>query len=127
MDLITFLSTFGGLISMYFGLGMVDLLSNIFDFSGKMFTILKFIKCNFIFSKYEGDIIKFLIRIIIFSLMVYQLYEISDTYFEGKEKIDIKFSNEFKMPKIFLYICNGLHTYLLCKKIYPDLFNSKTL
>ena len=55
--------------------------------------------------------------------MVYQLYEISDTYFEGKEKIDIKFSNEFKFPKMFLSFIVS-HNELLTKHLYSDLFNN---
>ena len=88
LEMVTFYSTIGGLISMYFGLGMVDIISYFLDKLLKIAIKLKMMsKKNIKIFK----LIKLLSNLLILSLMVCQLYDISDTYFNAKEKIDIKF------------------------------------
>ena len=55
--------------------------------------------------------------------MVYQLYEISDSYFEANERTDIKFSNELRFPKMTLSFM-VFHNEFITKNLYSELFKN---
>ena len=91
-----FCSNFGGIISMYFGLSMVNISSYIFAYILNIRWIKK-IKIIII-------IFKFIIKIIFHILMLYQLIMIIKLYIEENRQIKIFYTNEIKFNKISLFI-----------------------
>ena len=92
-----FCSNFGGLISMYFGLSIIDIAIIILN---KIFYIrwIKLIKMII------SIIFKYLIKYLCYILMLYQLTMVFKLYIEENRKITIAFTNEMKFNKIILAI-----------------------
>ena len=97
MTIVQLCSNLGGLISMYFGLSMIDII---------IITSAKLLQLRW--SKVMKIIItmifKYLIKIIFYIMMLYQLIMIIKTYIEENRKIKISFTNEIKLNKIALCI-----------------------
>ena len=88
-------SNFGGIISMYFGLSMIDITAFIFNYLFK----IRWIK---VIKIIISLIFRYIIKTIFYLLMLYQLIIIIHTYREENRKIKIYYTNEMKFNKIFL-------------------------
>ena len=90
-------SNLGGLISMYFGLSMIDIAVFIY---AKIFNIrwIKVIKIII------SIVFKYLIKIVIYLMMLYQLIMIIQSYIEENRRIKIALTNDIKFNKIALAI-----------------------
>ena len=94
MTMVTMFSNLGGLISMYFGLSMIDLGIIAYDI------FIKFITRKFI--KLTLAILKNSLKILIYFIMMFQLYIILITYFGSNTIIKINFNTNYKFSKIAL-------------------------
>ena len=90
-------SNFGGLISMYFGLSMI----NIAIITCSKILYIKWIKLIKIMIVI---IFKYIMKILFYMMMVYQLIIIIQSFIEENRQIQISFTNEIKMNKIALCI-----------------------
>ena len=124
MDLIAYFSTIGGLISIYLGFGVSDLSGKVINDIGFILTkIIQWIKkgLNFSSDRYKHQMKK-LLKILFFSLMLYQLFETTRDYFLNNQKTEIRFRTEYRFPKIILRIFPRLSQTRFLKK-YPDEYN----
>ena len=105
-------SNIGGLISMYFGLSMIDM---IIIMSTKILYIRMVIMIKIIIS----IVFNYLIKTMFYIMMLYQLIMIIQTYIENNKEIKISFSNEIKFDK-FALVIEPLIDFLRNEKFYPE-------
>ena len=99
MDLIIFISNIGGLISMYFGLGVYDMTSSIFNnFTSKCRNIIFLIRKNDPRNRFKSTLK--IIKMIFLLIMFYQLFEITKDFIVNNEMIEIVFKTDIILPKI---------------------------
>ena len=97
LTIINMFANFGGLISMYFGLSVINLI----EIAQK---ILKKIIRMEIILKQTFSIITYSLKLLIYLIMVYQLTIIIILYMESNTTIKIYFTNEMKMTKMAFLI-----------------------
>ena len=120
INLIILFSNFGGLISMYFGLGIYDLALNGLEFLSKLWRKLRLIIYKSRISQNIGiicNIIKFSFMI----MMIYQLYDITIDYKYNNQIIEIDFKTEMKLP-IMAMGFDILMKNEVIKKDYPKFY-----
>ena len=122
MDLIAYFSTMGGLISIYLGLGVINLTNICLD------SILKF--CVYLIKKQRLNSkinillhsMKSISKIIFLSLMFYQLIEMTNDFIYYNERTDITFRDNYRFPKIVLFLRPQLN-YRKFRESYPEFYN----
>ena len=122
MDLITYFSTMGGLISMYLGFCVIYLTEITLD------SILKFFA--FVIRKRFNSKIKLFMqsmksisKIIFLYLMCYQLIEMTNIFIDNKERTDISFRVNYRLPKVMLILSPRIdRKSMKFKEKYPKYF-----
>ena len=122
IELFGYLSTFGGLLSMWLGFNVWNALVTLFDNSEKISSSLKFLQATYI--KFNKKIILNISTKIIFILTVYQIFILFKNYtFSNKQMIIIQ-EKELYYPKLFIKFLptmdldNFFQYYPEFKKIY---------
>jgi hypothetical protein len=117
MDFIQYLSSFGGLISLWFGYSVYQISIMIFEtkFVDKFLTIC---------ARYWptiGRIFKKFIVLIILVLMSYQVFEVIYSYYNFETIFKSEISQKIYLPKIRIYKYLDYNEFKSLVKIYPEM------
>ena len=121
IDLIAYLSTMGGLISMYLGLAVIDLTNICLDALVKISLIVIKTKCFSSKKKLFIQLKKLFSKFIFLYLMFHQLIEMTNDFIYNNEKTDINFRANYRLPKIVLNFRPSLNPQRLQEK-YPEYY-----
>ena len=95
LTLFDYCSTLGGLLSMYYGMSIYFITYYLFKLLSR--NLSRFLTLPF---KTVFKIIGFITNFILFSLMFYQLYDLTDEFINNNNKLLVKFSERIYIPTI---------------------------
>ena len=124
MDFINYLSTLGGLMTMYASLNVKIIFNIVVDIIKKRISLLKMILIKILTLKLKLFSPKLLIELIFLSLMMQQVYLLIDDFFEANLKVDISLTRQLVIPNFQLWAYHYPDRFLLefIKKSHSSLF-----
>ena len=122
LDLVTYFSTVGGLISIYLGHCIYTITSIIFKSALLICDIFIILKKKRIFTQIKRLIIaiKLTSNLIFLGVILYQLNDISTKFLRFNEKAVISFRDNYRLPRIDLMLEPRMN-YVKLEEKYPDI------
>ena len=104
MNLLTYFSSFGGLISMWMGLSAVLLTDVLYKQSNRFLEFIYYSNIKHSINRFRKytRLFKIVCKLIFLLLMCYQIFDKTENYLEYQKATKISFHEKFTFPKIIL-------------------------
>ena len=102
MDMVAYLSAFGGLVSMWTGYSIFFIIKKLSINKGLIYILIYPIRYLLQISSYLTKMAKTCSFLLCTFVMFYQLFETAKTYLDSTKVIDISFKTDFTFPRMYL-------------------------